>query len=229
MLLWAKPKKEDIKEIILKGLNILNVLKNFGPELEAKYVRRKIPNTVTKFKLTEDDFKTIIMDNINKEGNKEFINLGYTLHFFTDLDKKKLTAIYLHIGASFHKIVNSLIIHFSENFNIYKPPLSYAIIDLFKKLIILFQPFWACIANNINKLRFHKFVKDNKPTTVHWLNYWGSKLLENINTNNLQNAPVKEYEQINDGLFIKLKDQPIDNTNEEDISMQQVANVFFGL
>jgi hypothetical protein len=64
---------------------------------------------------------------------------------------------------------------------------------------------------------------------VHWLNFWGSKLLNELNINDWENAPIEEYEKINDGYFIKLKKEPIDDENKNDLILQQNANRYFNL
>jgi hypothetical protein len=222
MLLWAEPIKEEFDELIIKSLNILKILEEYGPEISPVYVREL--DKIKKFDLTKEKIKTIFMNNLNKEGDKVFIEAGYNIHFFSHIEEKIMTAIYLHIGVTIPFLTNSIIIKFSNLFS-----LSNKASELLKRLLYKFNPFWGCISNDINNMRYDKFIKNNKPTAMHWLNFWGSKLLNELNINNWEDAPIEKYEQINDGYFIQLKKEPIDDENENDLILQQNANRYFNL
>lgn len=230
IILWAEPKKEAFEDLSVKCYNILNILKNFSPDLSPKYILDFETKKFKEYEFNINEIKKILKDNINKEGDKIFPELGYRIHFISHLNTANTTGISMTIGASFERITNTINIGIKDDFVLYdNHKVNFHLVKLFKNLIELYKPFWGCVSNDINSNRIEKFIKSNKPTTVHWLNFWGSKLLNELKINNWENAPIEEYEQIDDGYFIKLKKEPIDDENENDLLLQQNANRYFDL
>jgi len=67
----------------------------------------------------------------------------------------------------------------------------------------------------------------DKPTYVHWLNYYDKATAERIGLKKLLN--LESCEPLGEGYFIKLQDMPIDINNPDHLSLQRQVSKQLGL
>jgi len=103
------------------------------------------------------------------------------------------------------------------------------LILLFKECITVFEPFWGGISNSLNIRRYDGYWGDILPTTIHWVNYFGNQVSEALGEAKILSSPTYFKEKYNSGYFVLLKEEPINDESEEDLDLQQKANIHFGL
>lgn len=231
MILWAKPREEPFEETVNKTYSILNILKEFGPELSPNFLPAYSKKNVKPFDGSIVTLEELIKKGINKEGKTVFPDLGYTVDFFSSLDDMDAAKISFHVGTTHKRMSNVLVVDFPASFPMYSDnQLNEKIIDLFKKCIAVFDPYWGCISNSLNTRRYNfKLWENDQPKTIHWVNYFGDDMPRKVEERLIKTAPVYKAERYHDGYLIILKKTPIDDENQEDIEIQNKAKDHFGL
>lgn len=230
MILWSKPKEKDFENLAKTAYRIMEVLKEFGSEVEPKYLTVNRKKDAVPFEWSYENFRNTLKKGVNKEGDVEFPELGYSIDFFSSLESQHSSSIRMKIGNQNSEFVDNLVIQFPKFYSLEKINQDKDKIKvLFNQCIHLFQPYWGCISNSMNIDRFDNYVKNDKPLTLHWLNYWGEDILRNIPAIKAMSVPVYYTEPIEKGWFIQLKDDPLDDTLEEDVQLQAEANKYYGL
>lgn len=230
MILWSKPKEKDFENLAKKAYRIMELLKEFGSDLEPKYLTINRKKDAVPFEWNYKNFKNALVKGVNKEGETEFPELGYSIDFFSSLESQHSSSVRMKIGNQRSEFVDNLVIQFPKSYSLEKMNQDKDKIKvLFNNCVHLFQPYWGCISNSVNMDRFDNYVKNDKPSTLHWLNYWGEDILRNTPVIKAVSFPVYYIEPIEKGWFIQLKDEPLDDTLEQDIQLQAEANKYYGL
>lgn len=230
MILRAKPREELFEETVNKTYSILNVLKEFGPELSPNFLPAYSKKNVKPFDGSITTLEELIRKGINKEGKTVFPDLGYRVSFFSSLNDMDSAGISIQVGTTNKLFKNTLVVDFPPSFPIYKDNLLHKrMIELFRTCVSLFEPYWGCICNSLNIRRYDKLWENDQPKTIHWVNYFGDDMPRKIEERLIKTAPVYMAERYHDGYLIILKKTPIDDENPEDIEIQNKAKDHFGL
>ncbi len=154
----------------------------------------------------------LIKKNVNKESNRVFYELGSSLSFFSSFDDGKSCGISIRISRCIKTdIYNTFVIklpyeHFSGmegrkgDFE-----------KLFKDLVCAFNPFFGFVANNQNQQIAECYWQNDKPTFLHWMNYFNNDTMHKIGMDKL--IFLSGYEKMQNGYFYKLQDCAIDINN----------------
>ena len=230
MILWAKARNEEFKSITDRAYAILKTLKEFGAELSPNYLRAWRKKDAKPFDWTYKTLEELLRKGVNKEGKHEFVDLGYGIGFFSSLIDKDSAGISILVGTTNPQFKNTLLVNLPLTLPIYE---NHAVVeklnDLFKKSVLIFEPYWGCIGNNINIKRYNGYWCNSLPTSVHWINYFGEKIVKQIGIQKFEQVPVNTIEALNKGFFIRIKDLPIDDFSKEDVKMQEYINRYLGL
>lgn len=228
MILWSYPKDEDFEDVVNKIYTMFDTLRQVSPDLFPNYRIGKKKREYIRFTGTYEEIKNILLQGVNKEGIKVFDDLGYSASFSIS-NNKDLGTILFTIGVKYPKLKNIFIFNLPTSVflgNQYKPSI---LITIFKKYCEVFEPFWGCISNSDNINCYDGYWKNEKPSTVHWLNYFGESLVQRIGCKKIESAPVAFIEKQNQGYLILLKDSPIENENQKDLELQRKVNTYFNL
>jgi hypothetical protein len=229
MILWANAKNEEFRTSVDHAYALIMALKEFGTELSPNYLRAKRKKDAKAFDYSYETLEELISKGTNKEGGTVFSDLGYSVGFFSSLVDGNSAGISLHVGTSNPKFKDTFIINLPQTCPIYADTTTgERLINLFKKCVDIFDPFWGCIGNSTNIMRYEGYWKDTLPTTVNWINYFGENLTKQLGSAKIEKSPIHRIEKLNKGYFLQLKTTPIDDTNEKDIKMQAAANKYFG-
>jgi hypothetical protein len=225
IILWARPYEKDmpIEEMTDFSFQILSALQNYGWELAPKYLPARKKSLVKEFELNHDNVKARLEKAVNKAdyGEQIFWDLGRHISFFSSLDDKLSSRISLTVGVSNNQFINSLVVSLPREefsgFNARKTDFE----GLFRNLIILFNPYFAFIVNKRNEQISEGFwdEKKQKPTYVHWMNYYDATIAKNIGAKKL--LALEEMEKLGNGYFYKLQDEPIDINNPQHMQRQK--------
>ncbi|NLW48267.1 MAG: hypothetical protein GXY86_13160 [Firmicutes bacterium] len=227
LILWANVVNEGFQESLNKAYNLLLALKEFGPELSPNYITAKRKKEAQKFDLSLETLQELLKKGINKEGDFVFSDLGYRISFFSSLKDDDSAGISITVGASNQSITNTFIVNLPLSLPIYtSPEVRNRLILTFKECVRVFNPYWACISNSVNIRRYDGYWGNKLPTTIHWVNYFGSQVSRAFGDAKI---PTHTKEKFLSGYFILLKDEPINDEIEDDIKIQQKVNIHFGL
>lgn len=230
LILWANAANEDFQVSLNKAHNLLLALKEFGPEVSPNYITAKRKKDASNFDWSLETLQKLLKKGINKEGKTIFPDLGYRVSFFSSLKDDDSAGISMLIGASNSSITNNFIVNLPLSLPIYTSnKVRSKLIFLFKECIRAFEPFWGCIGNNVNIRRYDGYWGDKLPTTIHWVNYFDSQVSEVLGEAKIISSPTYIIEKFHSGALILLKDEPINDELEEDVKIQQKANLHFGL
>ncbi len=167
---------------------------------------------------------------MNKEGKTIFPDLGYRVSFFSSFKEDESASISLLIGVRSTKFINNFIVNLPLSFPIYEDnQLNERLVELFKNCIDVFNPFWACIGNSTNLRRYDGYWGEQVPKSIQWVNYFNNEVAQRLCENMILTSPVRIKEKFNSGYLLVIKNQPINDENEEDIILQQQVNNYFKL
>ena len=229
MILWAPARDEDFDLVAERAYAILMALKEFGTELSPNYLKVMRKKDAKPIELTLEIFKDILRKNINKEGKTEFADLGYTVGFFSSLINKDAAGMSMTVGVTNPNFNNTLVVNASQTLPVYiDTVIAENLVSTFRKCVEIFEPFWGSIVNNVNGDRVSRFCNKSLPTTTHWVNFFGSDIINQLGVSRIEQAPVQKVEKLGNGYFVRLKEFPINDECEEDIKIQMKANSYFG-
>jgi hypothetical protein len=229
MILWAKANQEDFKVTVDKAYRLLSSLKEYGPELSPNYLPAFRKKEVNQFELGRETLENLLKKGVNKEGERTYPDLGYHVSFFSALNDDS-AGISLTIGMNNPSFTNSFVIHFPPSLNIFDRGISERLIVLFKNCVKIMNPFWGGIVSSCTLRRYAIIYKNNLPTTIHWVNFWGEEIVHRISEAKINKASLHSLEKINSkGYILILKHIPIDDNSEEDIRLQSEVNKRLGL
>ncbi len=228
LILWANPSNEDFHVSLAKANNLLLALKEFGPEIAPNYITSKRKKDALNFDWNANTLEELLKKGINKEGNNQFLDLGYRMSFFSSLREDDSASISLLVGASNSCTTNSLIVNLPLTLPVYESSdINDKLISTFKECVEIFDPFWACIGNNVNVRRFDGYWRDDLPTAIHWVNYFGNGICKIFGDKKIESAPTSSIEKFHLGYIVKLKDSPLNDEIEDDIELQKKVNEYF--
>lgn len=229
LILWADAYEADFEESLEKTYTLLKLLKESGLGLDPKYLPAMRKKDAKTFELTKTSLAELLRKGVHKEGKVVFPDLGYRTHFFSSFNDNDSAGIMLGVGVSNPRFYNTCVVELPISLKIYDEHTIERLMTLFKKSIVVFDPFWGCIGNSVNSRRYGGYYGDELPITVHWINYFGSRLSKFYGDKMIVSAPVYSAEKFHKGYFIELKEKPINDDVKEDIALQQQANKYFKL
>jgi hypothetical protein len=230
MILWAKANHEDFKVTVDKAYRLLSSLKEYGTELSPNYLPAFRKKEVKPYELDRETLGNLLKKGVNKEGERTSPYLGYHVSFFSALNDDDSAGISLTIGMNDPSFTNSLVIHFPPSLNIFDRDISERLIALFKNCVKIISPFWGGIISSYTIRRYATIYKNNLPTTIHWVNFWGEDIIHRISEDKINKASLHSLEKIDSkGYILILKHIPIDDNSEEDIRLQSEVNKRLGL
>lgn len=182
IILWRKsddPRK-TFKQIAEEAFVTLSVFQNFPRQFRPNYIAISSVEKFQEVKWNYENFEKILREGINKENNKTFENLGYSIQMFSSLIDVESFSIQLRVGNKESIFYNTLVVEIPNTMNMLDLNNAELISDLFNQLAQGFVPFWGCVSNKAMMRKYKRYLINGKPTTVHWLNYWGEDIQKAI-------------------------------------------------
>lgn len=228
IVLWANPYEMSLEEAAEKCYCLLSALSMYGEELMPKYLSARRKRDVKDFVLTLQNVQELIEKNVNKESNKVFYELGSSMSFFSSFDEGQSCRISIKISRCLNSnITNTLVIklpyeHFSglderrADFE-----------KLFKELVCIFNPYYGFVENNQNQQIDEYYWRNDKPTFLHWMNYFSTETMCKIGMDKL--GYLLGYEKMPNGYFYKLQESAIDINRRSHLLRQKEITNLLGL
>lgn len=229
MILWAQPKKEDFETVVKKAYATLQSLAKYGEDISPKYLTAARKKDALPFQWSYGAFRELVAGSVNKEGGKVFSELGYTFSFFSSLNNKESAGISMTTGMVNPRFKNTFTLNFPQSYNMSDPDKAEKAAAAFSDCISAFEPFWGCVANSANSLRFSGYYREGLPTSFHWLNYFGGEITGKLGKDKLEKLPIHTARAVADGYLLRLDQAPLDDENSEAISKQKQVNELLGL
>jgi hypothetical protein len=228
MVFWRKPDVTDIHKMTETVFAVLSALKQFGHYLSPNYLAVNSKSAAKQFDLNIDSIRNVLDENVNREGNKSFTELGRTLSFFSSLNDDMSSGIRIHVGSSYPRINNTVSVDLPIENVLVNMDEVFAFEALFKQIVVDFEPFWACVYSNRSSKKFDDKLWDgSKPTSAHWLNFFDSSVIQSIGESRIKK--LSEIEVLSDGYYFKLVPEPFDAENLEHEKLQEKVNIILGL
>lgn len=231
IILWRKAEQENKSfEVISKeAYDVLNVLQNYPQNLRPNYKTVKIKKDIEIFAWEYKNFCEYLEKGINREGDIEFKELGYSVSFFSSTKEEHSCNISMRTGNQIEQINNTLIIDLPLSYDVTDVQMATIISDLFRKLVHIYKPFWGCISNKVLSRRYGKFLDGNMPTTVHWMNYWSEEVVETVGIKKIENVVNKNTTSTFESGILSIKETAFDIEKEEDIRLHaEIHKQLFG-
>ena len=219
IVLWRKPEKEDrsFEEISKEAFEVMDLFQSYPQELRPNYLPAWRKEDVKEFEWNYDNFRELLKNGVSKEGDRVFLDLGYSIYLFSSLDDEKAGSIWLDTGITSDKFVNSLIVDLPVSYNLYQKETADMISGLFVKLVQIYKPFFGCISNSVLSRKYGKYLEGNLPTSVHWMNYWTEDIIHAVGMDKIQNLVDNNPTVSFENGILSIRDTALDVENEDDM------------
>ncbi len=217
ILLWKKAEKKEFNVICKETFTIYEELKKYPEICYPRYLTVRNKKDAKEQDLDYEQFEELLKRSRVDKNKPE---LGYYFSFFSSLVDSESAGITFSVGSQDERFINSIVIKLPKEKDLREQNNATEIMNIFYSCVKLFDPFWACVSNDINARKYGRYVEHNKPKAVHWINYWDEHMCDAIG-NKLIQSVIDKYEktQFVNGVFW-LKDTPIDINSEADIRLQ---------
>ena len=226
MIVWSRLKNIGIDDMADIAYKMLYLLKSYGDELDPKYLTERKKTLAKEFVLDRESTKLLLERKVDKEGLKLFNQLTSRISFFSSMEDDRSSGISIGIGNCGQMFNNTCVVNLPEGFSGLADKRK-EFIFLFKQLVDVFEPYYGFVSNNSNKQYGDAFWLNDKPTYVHWINYYDTITAEKIGLKSV--LSIKGVEKLRNGYFFTLQDDPIDVTNLQHIERQREVTTLLGL
>ena len=228
IILWKKAdtNNRNFDDIAKEAFATLNVLYDYPIECRPNYVTGFSKKDTKEIDWDFENFKKILVNGVNREGDEIFQGLGSTISVFSSLDEEKSFSFEMTVGNRDERFYNSLVINIPLFFSLNEDRNSNFICEIFRKLVLNFNPFWGCVSNKVIARRYGEYLHNGIPTTIHWLNYWEKEIEAKIGSQRIQYllevAPNSNYEN----RILQLQNKAFDVESDKDLDYhKQVEHI----
>lgn len=221
IVLWkyADKEKKDFSELSKYAYEIIGLLRKYPTGIQPNFLQANTKKEVKTFDWDYNNFYELLEKGINAENGNVFSELGYTISFFSSLNEEESSSIKLHVGDIKNK--NILIIDLPISFNLFEKTNAIIVRNLFKDLVMKFEPFWGCVSNRVLSRKYGKYLDGNLPTTIHWINYWNDTIINEIGNKKIMSI-LKKYPYILfDNGILSIKDTALNVEDLEDMNYHE--------
>ena len=134
--------------------------------------------------------------------------------------------ISMDIGNYNPFFTNSFVVSFPDSFaNLEEAAEGFE--RLFINLVQSFKPYYAFVPNSDDTLRFGGHWENDRPTSVHWMNYFDASTTEMIGRDKLHR--FHGAVDVDGGVFLRLTDEPFDPREADHVMKRADANRYLKL
>ena len=219
IILWKKAEEKGkiFEDISAEAYEVLKQFQDYPQKLRPNYFTAKTKKDIRIFDWNYENFSNELKKGINKEGKNTFEDLGYTISFFSSMDEEDSCTFQMRAGNKNEKFFNTLIVNLPLSLNLYDEKMTEEISNLFEKLVQAYRPYWGCVSNKVLSRKYGQFLKENLPTTVHWINYWSEDIIRTIGIEKIQKIIEKyPFISLKNGV-LSVNNTALDVDKEDDI------------
>lgn len=219
IILWKKAEEKDkgFEEISEEIYRALDLFQTCPMILRPNYLTGVSRRDIKEFSWNLPNFRAVLKNGVNKEGDTLFEHLGYSASFFSSMDEQDSCAFEILAGNKSEKFYNTLIIKLPVSLEVFDKKNADEIRLLFEKLVQEYKPFWGCVSNKALSRKYVKFLEGNVPTTIHWLNFWSEDILDTIGKEKLQSVVRRNPEVVFRNNILQIKNTAINVELQSDM------------
>ncbi len=225
LVFWSKAVSDNVpfETIAIKAFHALDLFNKLPSEYRPNYLKVKRLRDAKPFSFTYENFYDELQKGINKEGKRVFGDLGYNVSFFSSLNKSSCVGYSIQVGCTNKRFINTFIIDFPVSFPANTSSYGKEIKEIFLKVIDLLDPFWAGFVNDAFPQDTGGFPKgeERKITSVHWLNYWGKEMLNQLDRKKLAAISIKFPQVTYSKGFLQMQELALDINNDKDVAYKR--------
>ena len=210
-------KDKTFDEIVKEAYEVLNLFQDYSCELRPNYLTAETKKATKAFHWNFENFKEKLKEGVNREGKNVFEDLGYSISFFSSMNDLESCGFLMCTGNKKQKFYNSLIIELPISLNLYDKKAAEMISNLFEKLVQVYEPFFGCVSNKALIRKYGRYLNENLPATVDWINYWSEDILCTVGMHKIQKLVERNPEVVLKNGILKIKDTAINLEEEADI------------
>lgn len=223
IILWRKAEKADknFEDISKDAFGALSIFQDYPHDLRPNYLTSKTSKDIKQFSWNYENFCGILKEGSNKEGEKTFEDLGYSVSFYSSVNAVNSCAFQMRVGNKNDRFNNVLIIDLPLSLNLYDKEIADMIKNLFIKLVLAYVPYWGCVSNKAMSRKYGKYLEGNLPTTAHWMNYWSEDIVREIGVEKIKKAVDENPEISYQNGILLTKDTGYDLNKAEDVRFHE--------
>ena len=121
IILWRKAEKmeKSFEQISKEAFEVLNIFQEYSQELRPNYLTAKTKKQVKEFDWNYKNFSEQLKTGINKENDRIFKELGYSISFFSSMDEKNSSAFSMTVGNKCAPFYNVLVVDLPLSYDLY--------------------------------------------------------------------------------------------------------------
>lgn len=203
--------------------NTADLLEEFFGESVINYRTVWSKKAASPIKMSQD----FMLHEIEVARQKRKDNIPLEFGYFSSLDDDHSLGFQCSFNDLFypHTLLNSIFVHFPTTCFQLRNDFD-GVWHLFKAIVKETDPYYAFMPNMLDD-RLSIVYWTAKPTYVHTFNFFANDTVELIGKKKLLYEP--NIEKIEDGIFLKLLDEPLSITNPKHLQIQETVSKRLGL
>lgn len=207
MLLWRKP-SNDMDSLITDAYQTFSVFVQLGGEFAPRYLTGSKKTCTPEFSWSKKNFKKQLLDCPVNRGNEALGNLGYSVSFFSSHNEKGSLSFRATLGNQRLGAFDVIVVNFPSTLtedHFFKEQLA----DIFKKCVVLFNPYWGCVTEAMATGKFSPLVVNGIPSAIHRMNFWSQELI-NLMGDVITKQIFKSYNFSPNNGFFQINEAPVE-------------------
>lgn len=220
IILWKKPDAKGEENCLKVAFRTFSVFQKYRTCYRPNYLTcqsKKDAINANEFEWSYSNFVDQLKRGVNKEGNRVFTNLGYSISFFSQKDEANSTGISAHVGITNTLFFDTIVINLYRNIDWNDETVNYEVESLFRELCKEYNPFWGGVCDTNLSVRFKGYLTNNRPNFLCWLNYWSEEIETEIGKKRIEKVVKKHSEMDYSNHILKIGSKPISSEVEEDV------------
>lgn len=222
MIFWLHPKQRSVDEVSQILYSIFHCLAMYDEEILPRYRTAKRKKDAFEIDVSKESFTRIVLDIVNNLHTPDDV---YTIGFFSSFKEEESIGLSCTFGNLPTQQCNAITIQLPPEFSGLTDRVD-QLYKLFQNLTEVLRPFFACIKNNGNS-QIADILWDEKPTYVHWINFYSTETAEKIGIKRINGIAQAEYKSY--GTYLRILKEPLNVENDEHLRVQLCLSKKMGL
>ena len=223
LIFWRKHERQDITfdEIAEQAYKTISIYQKLPEKYRPNYLRVYRKEDAKLFEWSYQNFYNELKKGVNQENGQIFVDLGYSIGFFSALDNNDACGYSIGVGKTNELFSNTFVIDLALDMDYFTPENSKLIEELFRETVQTFEPYFGATINSLmdNCNYFNKTT--NELQSLHWLTYVSPELSTNLKESKLKKLMKKYKEFEYDNGFIKLQNIALNAENPKDVKYKE--------
>lgn len=208
MVFWLNNKHRGADEISQIIYDLFGCLNCFDHRILPRYRTARSKRAAQEVETSIQHLRNMISADITRLKSPDNV---YSISFFSSMDEDDSLGLTCAFGNLPTQSCNAIIMQLPISYETFFPQTD-QIYLLFQRLTDMLRPYYSFVKNNKDPLAVPLWnVQTNKPSSVHWINYYSMKTAEDIGMKCFKRIPQAEFTP--DGIYLRIFDKPFDVEN----------------